>query len=130
MAKQPTKLKPLTVTEIILRGEADIIRQALAAREQIDTLLEEREAAYQRIAELEGEIQDITGSDASFPFPPPPSPVADFDAKAARPKPAAKPKAAAKPAAEPTPQQQPGDETPTANDDQPAGGATAEDSKD
>ena len=56
MAKKAQKLVPLTMTEIILRGDAETIRQALEARTQIDALLEEREAAYQRIAELETQV--------------------------------------------------------------------------
>lgn len=80
MAKKPQKLTPLTMTEIILRGDAETIRQALEARTQIDTLLEEREAAYQRIAELETQVCDIVGEDGVFPFPEPPMPVASFTA--------------------------------------------------
>ena len=78
MAKKPQKLIPLTMTEIILRGDAETIRQALEARTQIDTLLEEREAAYQRIAELETQVCEIVGEDGIFPFPEPPMPVADY----------------------------------------------------
>lgn len=85
MAKKPTALKPLTLTEIILRGDAETIRQALEARVQIDTLLEEREAAYQKIAELETQVDAIVGETDTFPFPEPPMPVAGF-AKTAAPK--------------------------------------------
>ena len=94
MAKKPQKLIPLTMTEIILRGDAETIRQALEARIQIDTLLEEREAAYQRIAELETQVCEIVGEDGVFPFPEPPMPVATLTASAAP----AKKKAAPKPA--------------------------------
>jgi hypothetical protein len=83
MAKKAQKLTPLTMTEIILRGDAETIRQALEARTQIDTLLEEREAAYQRIAELETQVCEIVGEDGVFPFPEPPMPVATFTASAA-----------------------------------------------
>jgi len=69
MAKKPQNAQPLTLQEIILRGEADVIRQALEARVQIDQLLEEREAAYQRIAELETQVSEIVGEDGIFPFP-------------------------------------------------------------
>jgi hypothetical protein len=114
MAKKPQSLTPLTMTEIILRGDADTIRQALEARTQIDTLLEEREAAYQRIAELETQVCEIVGEDGGFPFPEPPMPVAEFvtstKAKKAvtKPKPAVeKPEASEstepEPAAEPKP---------------------------
>lgn len=102
MAKNTPKLQPLTVTEIILRGEADVIRAALEAREKIDTLLAEREAAYQRIAELEAQVDEIVGDDADFPFPAPPVPVAAFDFRKAPAK-----KSAAKPKPTPTPPPQP-----------------------
>jgi hypothetical protein len=78
MAKKPQKLQPLTLSEIILRGDAETIRQALEARTQIDALLEEREAAYRRIAELETQVCEIVGEDGVFPFPEPPMPVADY----------------------------------------------------
>jgi len=78
MAKKPQKITPLTATEIILRGDAETIRQALEARTQIDPLLEERAAAYQRIAELETQVCEIVGEDGVFPFPTPPMPVADY----------------------------------------------------
>lgn len=90
MAKKPQKLIPLTLAEIILRGDADTIRQALEARTQIDTLLEEREAAYRRIAELETQVCEIVGEDGVFPFPEPPMPVATFTAAPAKKKPAPK----------------------------------------
>lgn len=82
MAKKNQKLLPLTLQEIILRGDAETIRQALEARVQIDTLLEEREAAYRRISELEQQVEDIVGEESVFPFPEPPVPVASFDVKA------------------------------------------------
>lgn len=96
MKKASQKLSPLSVTEIILRGETAIIREALEAREKIDTLLAEREAAYKRIAELESQVEEIVGEEANFPFPAPPVPVAEFPAtkspakKAARKAPVAK----------------------------------------
>ncbi|MGB0257925.1 MAG: hypothetical protein ACPGES_04660 [Coraliomargarita sp.] len=92
MAKKNAKLIPLTLQEIILRGDADTIRQALEARTQIDTLLEEREAAYRRISELEEQVEGIVGEEGVFPFPEPPVPVAAFNVKAApKKKPAPKP---------------------------------------
>jgi hypothetical protein len=93
MAKKPQKLEPLTLQEIILRGDSETIRQALEARVQIDTLLEEREAAYRRIAELETQVSEIVGEDGIFPFPAPPLDVADYVKK-----PAPKKKVAPKPA--------------------------------
>lgn len=92
MAKKPQKFEPLTLQDIILRGDADTIRQALEARVQIDTLLEEREAAYRRIAELETQVGEIVGEDGVFPFPAPPLEVASYVAE-----PAAKKKVAPKP---------------------------------
>lgn len=83
MAKKNQKITPLSLQEIILRGDADTIRQALEARIQIDTLLEEREAAYRRISELEEQVEGIVGEEGVFPFPEPPVPVASFDTKAA-----------------------------------------------
>ena len=102
MAKKPQKLEPLTFSEIVLRGDSETIRQALEARTQIDTLLEEREAAYQRISELEGQVEAIVGEEGIFPFPEPPAPVAAFPAPAA-PKKTAKKAAAPKPAKEEKP---------------------------
>ena len=93
MAKKPQKLEPLTLQEIILRGDSETIRQALEARVQIDTLLEEREAAYRRIAELETQVSEIVGEDGIFPFPAPPLDVADYVKKPA-PKKAVAPKPA------------------------------------
>jgi len=78
MAKKSQNLTPLTLTEIILRGDVATIRQALEARTQIDSLLQEREAAYQLIAELETQVCEIVGEGGTFPFPPPPIPVADY----------------------------------------------------
>ena len=83
MAKKPQKLEPLTLQEIILRGDSEIIRQALEARIQIDSLLEEREAAYRRIAELETQVSEIVGEDGIFPFPAPPLDVAAYAQKPA-----------------------------------------------
>ncbi len=101
MAKKPQKILPLTATEIILRGDAETIRQALEARIQIDTLLEEREAAYQRIAELETQVCEIVGEDGVFPFPAPPMPVADYPkAPVAKKKPSPKPEPKPEPKAD------------------------------
>ncbi len=96
MAKKAQKLEPLTFAEIVLRGDSETIRQALEARSKIDTLLEEREAAYQRISELESQVESIVGEEGVFPFPEPPAPVSAFPAPVAAKKPAKK--AAPKPA--------------------------------
>lgn len=114
MPKKALKPTPLTLTEIILRGDAETIRQALEARTQIDSLLEEREAAYLRIAELETQVYDIVGADADFPFPEPPMPVAEF-AKAP-PKKKASPKPAT-PKADPKPEEQKVANTPAASEE-------------
>ena len=80
MAKKTT---PLTFRDIVLGAEADIIRQALEARSQIDELIIERQAAYERIAALENQVEDVLGETGVFPFPAPPLPVAGFDPKSA-----------------------------------------------
>lgn len=80
MAKKPAQ--SLTFRDIVLGAEADIIRQALEARVQIDQLIEERRQAYERIAQLETQVEDVLGETGAFPFPAPPMPVAGFDPKA------------------------------------------------
>ncbi len=76
------KTASLTFREIVLGAEADVIRQALEARLQIDQLVEERRRAYERIAELETQVEDVIGESGTFPFPAPPLPVAGLDPKA------------------------------------------------
>lgn len=76
------KNSPLGFRDIVLGAEADIIRQALEARVKIDQLIEERQRAYERIAALETQVEDVLGEPGAFPFPPPPLPVAGFDPKA------------------------------------------------
>jgi hypothetical protein len=49
---------------------------------QIDQLIAERQAAYERIAQLETQVEDVLGETGVFPFPSPPLPVAGFDPKA------------------------------------------------
>ncbi len=136
MAKKNQKLEPLTLQDIILRGDAETIRQALEARIQIDTLLEEREAAYRRISELEEQVENIVGEEGVFPFPEPPIPVASFDVKAIAPK---KKKPAAPKQVEATPATvSPAQETPATEVENPIEAAapeaetdeSAEDSKD
>ena len=72
MSKKPLSL---SFTDIVLGAEAETIRQALEARTEIDRLLEERAKAYQQIAQLESQVEDLLGDEASFPFPEPPEPV-------------------------------------------------------
>ena len=75
MAKKPIKL---TFQDIVLNADAATIRQAFEARQQIDVLLNEREEAYRRIAELEIQVEEVIGEEAVFPFPAPPLPVAGY----------------------------------------------------
>lgn len=81
MAKKPTAL---TFRDIVLGAEADVIRQALEARVKIDALIIERQAAYEKIAALEAQINTVVGETGAYPFPPPPLPVASFDVKPAK----------------------------------------------
>lgn len=76
------KNSPLTFRDIVLGADADVIKQALEARVQIDQLIEERDRAYERIAALETQVEDIMGESGLYPFPPPPMPIAGFDPKA------------------------------------------------
>jgi hypothetical protein len=79
MAKKPTTL---TFREIVLGAEAEVIRAALDARVKIDALIVERQAAYEKIAALETQIESVVGEPGVYPFPQPPLPVAGFDPKA------------------------------------------------
>lgn len=76
------KTASLSFRDIVLGAEADVIRQALEARVQIDQLIAERQAAYERIAALETQVEEVIGEPGVFPFPAPPLPVAGFDPKA------------------------------------------------
>jgi len=58
-----------------------VIRQAHEARSQIDQLIAERQAACERIAALETQVEEVLGETGVFPFPAPPLPVAGFDPK-------------------------------------------------
>lgn len=81
MAKKPT-LTALAFRDIVLGADAETIRQALEARVKIDELLAERQAAYERIAALENQVEEVIGEPGTFPFPAPPLPVAGIDSKA------------------------------------------------
>lgn len=98
--KKPLPPKPpLTLAEIIMRADVETIRAALEARQRIDGLLAERAAAYERIAALEHQVDEIMGAPGLFVFPAPAVAVAAFTAPAAPATPAApKPTAAAAPA--------------------------------
>ncbi len=76
--KSPT----LAFRDIVLGADADTIRQAHEARVKIDLLMDERHKAYERIAALETQVEDVIGEPGVFPFPAPPLPVAGFDPKA------------------------------------------------
>ncbi len=58
MAKKPA-LTSLAFRDIVLGADADTIRQALEARVKIDELLAERLAAYERIAGLETQVEEV-----------------------------------------------------------------------
>ena len=81
MAKKSTTL---TFRDIVLGAEADVIRAALDARLKIDALITERQAAYEKIAALETQINTVVGEAGFYPFPAPPLPVAGFDQKPAK----------------------------------------------
>ncbi|MBQ7652523.1 MAG: hypothetical protein IJS15_16305 [Victivallales bacterium] len=86
MAKTPISTVPLSLVEIVMRADAETIKAAYEARVKVDGLLEEREKAYRRIAELEEQIDSALGGPGNFVFPDPPLPVAGFAVKAAQPK--------------------------------------------
>ena len=94
--KKPAVKTPLSMVEIVMRADAETIAAALEARRKVDALLAERAAAYERIAALEKQVDDIMGEPNAFVFPPPPVPVAAFTATA----PAVAPKSVPAPAAE------------------------------
>jgi len=76
MAKNPISTAPLTFVEIVMRADAETIKAAYEARLKVDALLQEREEAYRRIAELENHVETIMGEPGVFVFPEPPLPVA------------------------------------------------------
>ena len=76
------KNSPLSFRDIVLGAEAEVIRQALEARVKIDQLIEERQRAYDRIAALETQVEEVLGEPGVYPFPAPPLPIAGFDPKA------------------------------------------------
>ena len=76
MAKNPISTAPLTFVEIVMRADAETIKAAYEARLKVDALLQEREEAYRRIAELENQVEAIMAEPGVFVFPEPPLPVA------------------------------------------------------
>ena len=99
--KKPVVKVPLTRVVIVMRADAATIQAALEARRKVDALLAERAAAYERIAALERQVDEIMGEPGAFVFPAPPVPVAAYAAEA--PAPAPKPASAAAPAPAPVP---------------------------
>lgn len=106
----------LGFAEIVLGADAETIRAALEARIQIDGLLAERAEAYQKIAALEQEVENLIGEGTAFPFPDPPLPVFGYGkAKATAPKkkaPSRPNPVTAAPATDPSPPPSP-ESTPT-----------------
>ncbi len=136
MAKKPT-LPTLSFRDLVLGAEAETLRQALEARVRIDELIAERQAAYERIAALETQVEEVLGETGVFPFPAPPLPVAGLDPKAdtlVRPAPgaAAAPvkKAAGRPPAPRPPEPDDDDEPADAPDPDDADDTTDEDDDD
>lgn len=82
MAKTQFPTAPLSFMEIVMRADAETIKAAYEARIKVDELLAAREEAYRRIAEIEGQIDNIMGEPGVFVFPEPPMPVAGFTVKA------------------------------------------------
>ncbi len=82
MAKKSPGPTTLTFRDLVLGADAETLRQALEARVRIDELIAERQAAYERIAALETQVEDVIGEPGVFPFPAPPLPVAGLDPKA------------------------------------------------
>ena len=78
MAKKVKKQISLSFMDIVLNGQADIIKQAYEARIKIDSLLEKREEAYRQIFNLEKQVDEVLGEDDAFTFSPPVCPVAGF----------------------------------------------------
>ena len=101
--KKPVVKAPLTMVEIVMRADAATIQAALEARRKVDALLAERAAAYERIAALERQVDEVMGEPGAFVFPAPPVPVAAYAAEAPAPKPAPVPAPAPAPSPAPAP---------------------------
>lgn len=71
---------PLSMVEIITRADVATIEAALEGRRKNDELLAERAAAYERIAALERQVDDVLGAEGVFAFPAPSVSVAPFAA--------------------------------------------------
>ena len=127
MAKKPNTPATLSFRDLVLGAEADTLRQALEARVRIDELIAERQAAYERIAALETQVEEVIGEPGVFPFPAPPLPVAGLDPKAetlvrsagsaSAPAPAKKAAGRAAPAPSPAPESEEADDEAGADDE-------------
>ena len=125
MAKKPNTPATLSFRDLVLGAEAETLRQALEARVRIDELIAERQAAYERIAALETQVEEVIGEPGVFPFPAPPLPVAGLDPKAdtllratgAASTPAPAKKSPGRPAAAPAPAAASENDEPAAADD-------------
>jgi hypothetical protein len=97
----PKEARRLTLVEIVMNADAEVIKAAYEARVEVDKLLAQREEAYRRIAELETRIEDVIGQPGVFIFPPPPLAVAGLEAGTARPRKPARPSGEAAPSQAP-----------------------------
>lgn len=96
MAKKSLELNFL---DIVMGADAQTIKAAYEARVKVDDQLVLREEAYQQIAKIEQEIEQIIGTEGQFIFPAPPLPIAGYSRLIPASKPAPKAVPIAKPAA-------------------------------
>ena len=96
MAKKSLELSFL---DIVMGADAQTIKDAYEARVKVDGQLILREEAYQQIAKIEQEIEQIIGTEGQFVFPAPPLPIAGYSRLIPASKPAPKAVPISKPAA-------------------------------
>ena len=75
MAKKSMKLDFL---DIVMGADAQTIKEAYEARVKVDDQLILRDEAYQKIAQIEAEVEQIIGKEGQFVFPAPPLPIAGY----------------------------------------------------